>query len=150
MLLRLAAIGLLAGLPMLIWAFQTKAAGIDNGFVSGTPWARVVTRLTSGEFVAILQALWTVALTPIVILLLLAMLRKKFEGIVIWFIGMYSGVMFCVYLVTPYDLVWHMSSSVDRVTLVIKLLVIAVAILELEILLDSAEARGATQRHRIG
>lgn len=140
-LAKLFAIAALAGLPLIVWKLHIHAAGLDSGFLSGAPFARAWARLASQEFAVILRAIWKEVSVPIAGLLLLAYLRNRIDARVVWFLGCYLSVLFLVYLITPHPLAWHLETSLDRVTLVVNLLSVAVVAIELESLADERWAR---------
>ena len=48
------------------------------------------------------------------------------------FLILYSGFLLAVYLMTPHDLAWHLSTSVDRTLMPVNLLMLCIAILMLK------------------
>jgi hypothetical protein len=60
---------------------------------------------------------------------------------VTWFFASYACVLFTVYMVTHSDLRWHLSTSVDRVTVVFSLLAAAITVMELETMADERVTR---------
>jgi hypothetical protein len=138
---RLFAVALLASLPAAIWKFMLSSAKITALFV-GDPWARAASRLANGEWTAIVESLLDATRTPLIVLLLLSLLMGKLERLALYFVLGFLAMLFVVYLATPYDLTWHLSASVDRVTRVVKLLVAVVLVLEFQRFLSRLERKG--------
>ncbi len=123
------AFGLLLSSPILIWKLKLISAKITALFI-GDPWARFASRLGDEGWMLIAQSLTAETGFALVMLAVLFTLTGKLERLILYFIVGYLGILFFVYLSTPYDLAWHISASVDRVTLVVKLLVAVILILE--------------------
>ena len=122
------ALGLLASSPVLIWKFRLISAKITALF-AGDPWARAALRFGDGGWTLIATSLLDEAGIALVMLAVLFMVAGKLERLVLYFVVAYLSILFFVYLSTPSDLVWHISASVERVTLVVKLLVAVILIL---------------------
>lgn len=125
---RIAAVGLLACLPIAIWKFKLSSAKISALFI-GDPLARAAMRLDNGEWVSAAHSLITATSESLIAILVLAFLAGKLERLAAYFIAGYLAILFFVYLSTPYELAWHMSASVSRVTLVVKLLAAVLVVL---------------------
>ena len=120
-----------AGLPILLWKLQVSAANIP-GLADAGALARGGSRLAGPEPLLIFSALLSETRLALVALLLLALLVGKLERVLWYFVVGYLTVLFVVYMTTPYDVLWQLSTSVDRVTLVVRLLVAIVLVLELQ------------------
>lgn len=124
-------LGTLLCSPILIWKYQLISARIMALFV-GDPWARIAEKLSDGEWALIAQSLAVETGFALTMLAALFVLTRKVDRLVVYFVVGYLSVLFFVYLSTPYDLSWHLSASVDRVTLVVRLLATTIFILEFQ------------------
>lgn len=137
------ALGLMLSSPILIWKYMLISSEITALFI-GDPWARAAGKLADGGWVLIVQSLATVTGPSLIILVALLTLTRKLELLVVYFIVGYLCVLFIVYLSTPYDMSWHISASVDRVTMVVRLLVTTILILESQRFVRDYQARTRT------
>jgi len=124
-----------AAFPLIVWKQHAYAAGLRSEFLLA-PLYLARLRLASHESAVIVQAMWKYVSMPIGVFLLLAIIRRRIDPTVTWFVASYACVLFTVYLVTPNDLRWHLATSVDRVTLVFSLLAVAITVMELEAMAD--------------
>jgi hypothetical protein len=139
-LARLLLIAAVAALPLIVWKRHVYAAGFGLQFFDN-PLHIARVRLHSHEYAVIVRALWAYLSKPIGVLLLVAIIRKRMDYTVTWFFASYACVLFTVYMVTHSDLRWHLSTSVDRVTVVFSLLAAAITVMELETMADERVTR---------
>ncbi|HUQ20593.1 MAG TPA: hypothetical protein VM099_13340 [Gemmatimonadaceae bacterium] len=130
-LARIFLIAAVAAIPLIVWKQEVYAAGLGLDFLDN-PLGIARVRFASHQSAVIVRAIWENVSKPIGVLLLLAIIRKRIDPTVTWFFACYACLLFMIYLVTPYDLRWHLATSVDRVTLVFSLLAVAVTVMELE------------------
>lgn len=138
------ALGALLCSPILIWKYQLISAKITALFV-GDPWARIAEKLSDGEWALIAQSLAVETGFALTMLAAQFVLTRKVERLVVYFVVGYLSVLFFVYLSTPYDLSWHLSASVDRVTLVVRLLATTILILEFQRFVRACQALAWTK-----
>jgi hypothetical protein len=119
-------------LPLLVWITIATRYGVSSELVTGGGFSRAVERMRSEEFHVIRRALWDAVSKPLVLLLLIAYWRRTMNLLAMWFCLCYTGVLAVTYLMTPYDVAWQLGTSIQRVTLVLRLLAAVVAVLEFD------------------
>jgi len=110
---------------MVVVLFKVSIAA-ENDIVAGQTWHTLLSRLTDASRIAfilksLVETLWHVGKALVLILPLAWLLvggasdrsRSALPGLVAVLAAMLAGYFF-VYLATPHDLAWHVSSSMDR------------------------------------
>ena len=119
-------VGLMALLPFVLWDLYKRQWGISNDLAVGTIqfFSRIVTRLSDGSYPLIVVNLFKQAAGSLLLLgslYIVSIAQKKWlvkESLPALCIALiYAIVLFIVYLSTPYDLLWHLNTSVDRTML---------------------------------
>ncbi len=141
----LAVISMAAAAPLVIWKLKLSSAGISTDLFIGDQLARLVSRLSNGEWRMVLGSMFNRTIYSLLAFLVLALVTRKLERLVMYFVGGYLMILFCIYLSTPADLAWHLATSMRRVVSVVGLLVVALFVLELQ----AAFSRKASVASRI-
>ena len=119
-------VGLMALLPFVIWDLYKRQWGISNDLEVGTTqfFSRIATRLSDGLYQLIVVNLFKQAAGSLLLLgslYIVSIAQKKWivkeslPALCVAFI--YTIALFIVYLSTPYDLLWHLNTSIERTML---------------------------------
>lgn len=119
---------LLLLIPFGLWSFYKRQWGISNDLNIGSneSFNQLIRRINDGSIIYIIKEVYSQLRNGLILLVFLLvatiMLRKRIPGeigpILIAAFIYCIGIIF-VYLVTPWDIVWHLESSVDRTVLLI-------------------------------
>ena len=113
-------------LPFILWSFYKQQWGLSNDLQIGTgqSLALITSRLTSGALTLILQRAGeqiasAVLLVGFLSAILIAQKIARPPGVVwVWLaIGLYFIGLTVVYLLTPFELAWHLETSLSRTML---------------------------------
>jgi hypothetical protein len=118
------------------WKLPVLNAGIVNDLMAGNPashFAKRIQNLEASKLIAqaILKHMSWEMITLIAVLILPSTHRRR-QLFPLVFIASYLAVLFCVYLATPSDLVWHISTTIDRTLLPVNVTIIGLALFELK------------------
>jgi hypothetical protein len=101
-----------------LWKWPVLQANINNDLVTTGIFNRIYKRLTSwGELSRILVVFLKVSGIYLALYASFLLLIRKAWGsqkAIIQFVVTYGGILFLVYLATPHDLGWHLSTSAGR------------------------------------
>ncbi|WP_207260966.1 hypothetical protein [Desulfovibrio sp. Huiquan2017] len=138
---------ILVFLPVGVWRYLLWQQGLSNDLFAGNMWIRIQTAVLSGAPSIIWQKVFvdlgTVWLWCASILINggCVLLRQRWSAFVPtrrqslsllapWLAATaYIALVFMIYLITPYDLDWHIASSADRVMLPYNLLLLLTVVL---------------------
>lgn len=130
-LVKVLGITLLVWSPILIWKTTLYFEHIGSDLLVEGGLSRLLARVASGEWRLIAVQLLDRTYVPLLMLLAWGILGKV-NLIAAGFVSCYLLILFVVYLCTPHDLAWHLATSVSRVTLVVKMTIPALVILEIQ------------------
>jgi hypothetical protein len=116
-------VSLLSLLPFLLWSFYKRQWNLSNDLEIGTmqSFMRMIGRLSDGSYIIILQNAYQQIEGALLLLGLLyfvsfsrikSLLKESLPALIA--AGIYCLGMMIVYFITPYDLAWHLSSSIGR------------------------------------
>jgi hypothetical protein len=111
---------LVFSVPTVAWRAAVAMSGIGNDLADGNWPSRLLERLQDlGSHMLILDAMWKEALTAALLLIAAWYLwrEKRLAAIGTGVCAAYLALLYLVYLSTPFDLQWHLSTSAGRVTL---------------------------------
>jgi hypothetical protein len=129
------ALGALSMAPWVLWSLRAKSWGLHGYLQLDAPAAtRILTRLKTGQLPPILKAMWTPhsefglvtpALAGLAGCATLAVVAASFfrrppdcASTVPFIVALaHAAALALIYLMTPYDLGWHLRTSVDRTML---------------------------------
>ena len=127
--------------PVFLWTFYRNYFGINNDLASAFSKQRILDRVVSWDlfwhdfvrYFFFKTEIFRTLLLAVVILGLMRVLRKLKWDIAPWvailsFLG-YSLTILCVYLSTPWEVVEHLKTSVDRVAFTPALVLLGAVIL---------------------
>jgi len=112
-------------IPFFLWSIYKLVWGIHNDLKIGSQafFHRILERISNQSWSTILMEITDQIILPLVIFLILLIVLRNYNGIVIspTFFGvtalLYTLGMIFIYLSTPYDLGYHLRTSIDRTML---------------------------------
>ncbi|MEN5266055.1 hypothetical protein [Stenotrophomonas sp. TWI587] len=123
-------------LPLLAWKLSVSHAGLSNDLAGSDLMGQISGRLRSVHsysllIESLLLRLPSMILLPPLLVIAFAARRNSISLYVLPACGTYVAVLFAVYMSTPNDLAWHLSTSADRTLLPVWLLATCALLVDL-------------------
>lgn len=105
---------------LLVWKLPLMASGVTGEFLSDGAGRRLLARLLDGTSIfmiarGLLSNAWPTLLAFLVVFGVLNWQRPRGSLVALLFFAVYMAVLGAAYLITPYDLAWHLATSSSRV-----------------------------------